>query len=190
MSGAISKPVTVKIRKGFDEDHVNAVEMAKYLEDAGAAAIAVHGRTREQYYSGKADWEIIAKVKEAVSIPVIGNGDIDGPLAAEKMIKETGVDGIMVGRASQGNPWIFSEIRHYLETGELAERPSIDEIKSMIHEHSELMLKVKGEYIGIREMRRHVSWYTAGMHGSAALRKRVCAVESFDELYALLEELK
>lgn len=190
VSGAISKPVTVKIRKGFDEDHVNAVEMAKYLEDAGAAAIAVHGRTREQYYSGKADWEIIAKVKEAVSIPVIGNGDIDGPLAAEKMIKETGVDGIMVGRASQGNPWIFSEIRHYLETGELAERPSIDEIKSMIHEHSELMLKVKGEYIGIREMRRHVSWYTAGMHGSAALRKRVCAVESFDELYALLEELK
>ncbi len=190
VSGAISKPVTVKIRKGFDEDHVNAVEMAKYLEDAGASAIAVHGRTREQYYSGKADWEIIAKVKEAVSIPVIGNGDIDGPLAAEKMIKETGVDGIMVGRASQGNPWIFSEIRHYLETGVLAERPSIDEIKRMIHEHSELMLKVKGEYIGIREMRRHVSWYTAGMHGSAALRKRVCAVESFDELYALLEELK
>ncbi len=190
VSGAISKPVTVKIRKGFDEEHVNAVEMAKYLEDAGAAAIAVHGRTREQYYSGKADWEIIAKVKEAVSIPVIGNGDIDGPLAAEKMIKETGVDGIMVGRASQGNPWIFSEIRHYLETGELAERPSIDEIKRMIHEHSKLMLKVKGEYIGIREMRRHVSWYTAGMHGSAALRKRVCAVESFDELYALLEELK
>jgi nifR3 family TIM-barrel protein len=190
VSGAISKPVTVKIRKGFDEDHVNAVEMAKYIEDAGAAAIAVHGRTREQYYSGKADWEIIAKVKEAVSIPVIGNGDIDGPLAAEKMIKETGVDGIMVGRASQGNPWIFSEIRHYLETGELAERPSIDEIKKMIYEHSELMLKVKGEYIGIREMRRHVSWYTAGMHGSAALRKRVCAVESFDELYALLEELK
>ena len=190
VSSAITKPVTVKIRKGFDEDHVNAVEMAKYLEDAGAAAIAVHGRTREQYYSGKADWEIIAKVKEAVSIPVIGNGDVDGPLAAEKMIKETGVDGIMVGRASQGNPWIFSEIRHYLETGQLADRPSIDEIKNMIHEHSELMLKVKGEYIGIREMRRHVSWYTAGMHGSAALRKRVCAVESFDELYTLLDELK
>ena len=190
VSSAITKPVTVKIRKGFDEDHVNAVEMAKYLEDAGAAAIAVHGRTREQYYSGKADWEIIAKVKEAVSIPVIGNGDVDGPLAAEKMIKETGVDGIMVGRASQGNPWIFSEIRHYLETGQLADRPSIDEIKSMIHQHSELMLKVKGEYIGIREMRRHVSWYTAGMHGSAALRKRVCAVESFDELYTLLDELK
>ena len=135
---ASEKPVTVKIRKGFDDAHVNAVEIAKILEDCGVAAVAVHGRTREQYYSGKADWEIIRKVKEAVSIPVIGNGDVDSPKAAVEMLEQTGCDGVMIGRAAQGNPWLFREIRHYLETGEELPRPSMDEVKEMILRHARL----------------------------------------------------
>ena len=185
-SKAIQKPVTVKIRKGFDDEHVNAVEMAKYLEDAGAAAITVHGRTRQQYYSGEADWEIIRKVKEAVSIPVIGNGDVTGAESAERLLKETGCDGIMVGRAAQGNPWIFREIVAYLETGEKLQRPTTEEVKAMIRRHDTLKLKCKGEYIGIREMRKHVAWYIAGYPGAARLRKEVCAVECFEELEDLL----
>ena len=185
-SKAIQKPVTVKIRKGFDDEHVNAVEMAKYLEDAGAAAITVHGRTRQQYYSGEADWEIIRKVKEAVSIPVIGNGDVTGAESAERLLKETGCDGIMVGRAAQGNPWIFREIVAYLETGEKLQRPTTEEVKAMIRKHAKLQLKCKGEYIGIREMRKHVAWYIAGYPGAARLRKEVCAVECFEELEDLL----
>ena len=185
-SKAIQKPVTVKIRKGFDDEHVNAVEMAKYLEDAGAAAITVHGRTRQQYYSGEADWEIIRKVKEAVSIPVIGNGDVTGAESAERLMKETGCDGIMVGRAAQGNPWIFREIVAYLETGEKLQRPTTEEVKAMIRKHAKLQLKCKGEYIGIREMRKHVAWYIAGYPGAARLRKEVCAVEHFEELENLL----
>ena len=185
-SKAIQKPVTVKIRKGFDDEHVKAVEMAKYLEDAGAAAITVHGRTRQQYYSGEADWEIIRKVKEAVSIPVIGNGDVTGAESAERLLKETGCDGIMVGRAAQGNPWIFREIVAYLETGEKLQRPTTEEVKAMIRKHAKLQLKCKGEYIGIREMRKHVAWYIAGYPGAARLRKEVCAVECFEELEDLL----
>ena len=188
-SKAIQKPVTVKIRKGFDDEHVNAVEMAKYLEDAGAAAITVHGRTRQQYYSGEADWEIIRKVKEAVSIPVIGNGDVTGAESAERLLKETGCDGIMVGRAAQGNPWIFREIVAYLETGEKLQRPTTEEVKAMIRRHAKLQLKCKGEYIGIREMRKHVAWYIAGYPGAARLRKEVCAVEHFDELEDLLTRI-
>lgn len=183
---AIKKPVTVKIRKGFDDNHVNAVEMAKYLEEAGAAAIAVHGRTREQYYAGCADWEIIARVKEAVTIPVIGNGDITGPLAAERMMKETGCDGIMIGRAAQGNPWIFSRIKKYLENGVLEESPAPEEIRRVILQHAALMRECKGDYTGIREMRKHVAWYISGYPGAAGMRKRVCEMESFEELENLV----
>ena len=186
VSGAIQKPVTVKIRKGFDEEHVNAVEIAKIAEQCGAAAVAVHGRTREQYYSGKADWDIIRQVKEAVSIPVIGNGDVTGPESAKKMIEETGVDGIMIGRAARGNPWIFGQIRDYLKTGVLPKKPTPEEVRDMMLRHAKMQLECKGEYTGIREMRKHVAWYTAGYPNSARLRAKINEVESFEELAELL----
>ena len=184
---AIEKPVTVKIRKGFDEDHVNAVEIAKIIEDCGAAAVAVHGRTREQHYSGTADWDIIRQVKEAVSIPVIGNGDVTGPESAKKMIDETGVDGIMIGRAARGNPWIFNQIKEYLETGVIPEKPSYDEVREMMLRHARMQLECKGEYTGIREMRKHVAWYTAGYPHSAKLRAKMNEVESYEQLRACIE---
>ena len=184
---AIEKPVTVKIRKGFDEEHVNAVEIAKIIEDCGAAAVAVHGRTREQYYSGTADWDIIRQVKEAVSIPVIGNGDVTGPESAKKMIDETGVDGIMIGRAARGNPWIFNQIKEYLETGVIPEKPSYDEVREMMLRHARMQLECKGEYTGIREMRKHVAWYTAGYPHSAKLRAKMNEVESYEQLRACIE---
>lgn len=179
---AIKKPVTVKIRKGFDDDHINAVEIAKIIEASGAAAIAVHGRTREQYYAGKADWDIIRQVKEAVKIPVIGNGDVTDAVSAKRLLEETGCDGIMVGRASRGNPWIFREITQYLDTGILPERPSMEEVRNTILRHAALQLEFKGEYTGIREMRKHVAWYTAGYPHSAKLRRMVNEMESFAEL--------
>ena len=184
---AIEKPVTVKIRKGFDEEHVNAVEIAKIIEDCGAAAVAVHGRTREQYYSGKADWDIIRQVKEAVSIPVIGNGDVTGPESAKKLMEETGVDGIMIGRAARGNPWIFKQINEYLKTGVIPPKPSLEEVREMMLKHARMQLECKGEFTGIREMRKHVAWYTAGYPNSAKLRAKVNEIESYEELTELLK---
>ena len=169
---AIEKPVTVKIRKGFDEQHVNTVEIAKIIEEAGAAAIAVHGRTREQYYSGKADWEIISKVKDAVSIR-----------------EQTGCDGVMIARGAQGNPWIFSELTAYEQTGTLPPRPSLGEIKKTMLRHAALQLEYKGEYLGIREMRKHVAWYVKGLHGAARLRDAINKVETYEELENTLTSL-
>ena len=186
---AIDKPVTVKIRKGFDDDHVNAVEIAKIIEEAGAAAVAVHGRTREQYYSGKADWNIIRQVKEAVSIPVIGNGDVTSPQKADELVRQTGCDGVMIARGAQGNPWIFSELTQWEETGELPLRPDKDEIRKMMLRHARLQLEYKGEFSGIREMRKHVAWYTKGLKGASRLREQINRVESYEELETLLRTL-
>lgn len=185
---AIKKPVTIKIRKGFDESHVNAVEIARIAEEAGAAAVAVHGRTREQYYSGRADWDIIRRVKEAVSIPVIGNGDVIDGESALRMRKETGCDGVMIGRGAQGNPWIFSALREYERTGIMPRRPKPEEIRDMMLRHAKLQMKYKGDYPGIREMRKHVAWYTKGIKGAAKLRDEINRVESFEELENLLYE--
>ena len=181
-----NKPVTAKFRKGFDDDNINAVEFAKWLEDAGVDAIAVHGRTRKQMYEGKADWGIIRQVKEAVSIPVIGNGDVTSGESAIRMRKETGCDGVMIGRGSQGNPWIFAELQEYEKTGVMPERPSAAVIRDTMLRHARLQIDFKGEYLGIREMRKHVAWYTKGMKGSAKLRDAINLVESYEELEELL----
>ena len=184
---AIKKPVTVKIRKGFDDEHINAVEIARIAESAGAAAVAVHGRTREQYYSGKADWDIIRQVKEAVKIPVIGNGDVTSPEAARQLMETTGCDGIMIGRGAQGNPWIFRQILHWMETGEEEPKPDLEEVKAMILRHAKMLVEYKGAYTGIREMRKHVAWYTAGYPNSAKLRARVNEIESLEALEHLIQ---
>ena len=189
VSRAVKKPVTVKMRIGFEGADVDPVETAKIMEDAGAAAIAVHGRTRQQYYSGKADWDTIRKIKEAVSVPVIGNGDVDSPKKAEAMLKETGCDGVMIGRAVRGNPWIFREMNYYFETGELLPRPSVEELKEMILRHARRQIEKKGEYTGIREMRKHVAWYTAGMRHSAGIRRESNLISGYEELKALLDRL-
>lgn len=186
---AVNKPVTVKIRKGFDETHANAVEIAKIAESCGVAAVAVHGRTREQYYSGKADWEMIARVKEAVSIPVIGNGDVDSPRAAKALLEQTGCDGVMIGRAAQGNPWIFREVVSYLETGVIPAPPTNAEKRELILRHAALQLQYKGEYTGVREMRKHLSWYTVGMPNSARFRQAINSMESMDELVESVETI-
>ena len=186
---AIQKPVTVKIRKGFDDEHVNAVEIAKIIEEAGASAVAVHGRTREQYYSGKADWDIIRQVKEAVHIPVIGNGDVTSGEKAVAMQEQTGCDGVMIARGAQGNPWIFSELTAYEKTGEMPKRPDVDEIRQMMLRHARLQLQYKGDYTGIREMRKHVAWYTKGLHNAARLRDDINSVESYEELEKILTVL-
>lgn len=186
---AIEKPVTVKIRKGFDDDHVNAVEIAKIIEEAGAAAVAVHGRTREQYYSGKADWDIIRRVKEAVSIPVIGNGDVNSGEKAIAMREQTGCDGIMIARGAQGNPWIFSELLEYERSGALPSRPPVEEIKKTILRHARLQLEFKGDFIGMREMRKHVAWYTKGIHGAAKFREAINKVDTYEELENILTSL-
>lgn len=186
---AIKKPVTVKIRKGFDEEHVNAVELAHIAQESGAAAVAVHGRTREQFYSGKADWDIIRQVKEAVSIPVIGNGDL---LTAEDVIameKQTGCDGFMIARGAEGNPWIFKHILHYFKTGEYLPKPDFAEMTEMLLRHARMQLEFKGEYTGIREIRKHAAWYTAGYKNSSKLRGRINEVENYEQLEALFREV-
>lgn len=188
VSGAIQKPVTVKIRKGFNDESVNAVEIAKIIEASGGAAVAVHGRTREQYYSGKADWDIIRQVKEAVSIPVIANGDVTCGRDAIDIQKQTNCDGIMIGRGAQGNPWIFSELLYYEKHGEMPERPDVHEVKKTMLRHAKLQMQYKGDYLGIREMRKHIAWYTTGMKNSAKLRDDINRVESFEELETLLDE--
>lgn len=187
MVKAVKKPVTVKFRKGFNDLSVNAVEFAKMAESCGAAAVAVHGRTREQYYSGKADWDIIRQVKEAVRIPVIGNGDIFKPEDAGRMLKETGCDGIMVGRGAKGNPWLFGRINHYLDTGEVLPGPSMAEIKAMILRHGRMLVRFKGEGVAMREMRGHMAWYTKGMPHSATLRNEINQVETLEGFVELLD---
>lgn len=190
ISHAIKKPVTAKIRIGFEGYDVDSVEIAKIIEDAGGAAVAVHGRTRQQYYAGEANWEVIGRIKDAVSIPVIGNGDVDSPLKAEKMMKDTGCDGIMIGRAVRGNPWIFREMNHYFETGELLEKPDPKEIREMILRHARWQIELKGEFTGIREMRKHVAWYTSGMRHSAGLRRESNTIENYESLERLLSKLE
>lgn len=185
---AIQKPVTVKIRKGFNDESVNAVEIARIIEDAGGAAVAVHGRTREQYYSGEADWDIIRQVKEAVHIPVIGNGDVTSGKRAIAMMEQTGCDGVMIGRGAQGNPWIFRELLEYERTGQIPKRPSKEQIRKTMLRHARLQIAFKGDYLGIREMRKHVAWYTKGLEGSARLRDDINKVESYEELEELLKE--
>lgn len=187
VSSGYSKPVTVKIRKGFHEDSINAVEVAKIAEDNGAAAIAVHARTREQFYSGKADWEVIRQVKEAVSVPVIGSGDVFTPQDAKAMIEQTGCDAIMMARGTRGNPWLFAQIKAYLQSGILLPKPDFDEVRNMILRHAGMLVDYKGEIIAIREMRKHVAWYTTGFPGSAKLRNHVNEIESLEDLENMLK---
>lgn len=184
----VKKPVTVKFRKGFHDEMINAVEIAKIAESCGVAAVAVHGRTREQYYSGKADWDIIRQVKEAVRIPVIGNGDIFTPQDAKRMLEETGCDGLMIARGARGNPWLFSRTDHYLNTGELLPEPNGEEIARMILRHAQMQVEMKGEENGMKEMRKHIAWYTAGLPHSASIRRACNLLETLEELEQMLEE--
>ena len=187
---AIKKPLTVKRRKGFDDAHVNAVELAHIAQESGAAAVAVHGRTREQYYAGHADWDIIRQVKEAVSIPVIGNGDIRTPEDVAAMAEQTGCDGYMIARGAEGNPWIFRQILHYFDTGEHLARPDFSEVTEMLLRHAKMQIDCKGDYTGIREIRKHAAWYTAGYRNSSKLRGRINEVENYEQLEALFREVE
>ena len=189
MVRVLSKPVTVKFRKGFDDRHVNAVEFAKMAEQSGVSAITIHGRTRSQMYAGNADWDIIRAVKEAVSIPVFGNGDIFTPEDAKRMMDETGVDGVAIARGAKGNPWLIRRSIHYLETGELLPEPELSEKKEMMIRHAELMVEYKGERIAIQEMRKHLAWYTAGIPGSAKLRSKMNSLNTLEELKAFVESI-
>ena len=182
MVKAVNKPVTVKIRKGFKDGELQATEIAKIAESCGVSAIAVHGRTREQYYSGKADWDVIKDVKKAVKIPVIGNGDIFSAEDAKAMKEYTGCDGLMVARGARGNPWIFREIKEYLENGNVIDKPTINDIREMIIRHAKMLVDYKGEYTGIREMRKHIAWYTAGLPHSAELRRMCNQIETMENL--------
>ena len=185
-ASAVSKPVTIKIRKGFDDEHINAVEMAHIAQESGAAAVAVHGRTREQYYSGIADWDIIRRVKESVSIPVIGNGDLYTAQDVIRMQEETGCDGFMIARGAQGNPWIFSQILHSLKTGAKAAKPTARETAEMVLRHARMQLEFKGSYTGIREMRKHAAWYTSGYKYASSIRREMNEVETYEQLEELM----
>lgn len=189
VSKAMKKPVTVKIRKGFTESTVNAPEIARIAQESGAAAVAVHGRTREQYYSGSADWDIIRQVKEAVSIPVIGNGDVKTPEDVLRMQQETGCDAVMIARAVQGNPWFFAQAKEYLAAGRIPERPSAAETAKLILRHAQMETEYKGEYTAMREMRKHVAWYTAGYPHSAKLRQAVNEIETMEDLKNLISRI-
>lgn len=183
---AIKKPLTVKIRKGFTQDQVNAVEIAHIAQESGAQAVAVHGRTKTQYYSGEADWDIIRQVKEKLSIPVIGNGDVTSPEKALALKQQTGCDGIMIGRGVQGNPWLISQTVHYLEHGELLPKPDVHEVVEMILRHARMQMDYKGEYLAIREMRKHTAWYMSGYPNSSKLRGEVNSVEFYAQLAEML----
>ncbi|WP_411844468.1 tRNA dihydrouridine synthase DusB [Salinicoccus sp. HZC-1] len=183
----VSKPVTVKMRIGWDSEHIYAVENAKMAEKAGAAAISMHGRTREQMYEGTADWDIIRQVKEAVNIPVIGNGDVASPELAEKMLEETGVDAVMIGREALGNPWMIYRTVHYLETGELAGEPEMEEKMEVLKLHMDRLIHLKGEKVAVMEMRKHASWYLKGIKGNGKMRKLINQSETRDELAGIID---
>ncbi len=185
-----SLPITIKIRAGFNEENINAVEVAQIAQKAGVSAIAVHGRTREQYYHGKADWNIIKEVKNSVNVKVIGNGDVASAEDVIRIKEETGCDSVMIGRAAKGNPWIFADIKEYLKTGKHLKRPEINEVCDMMLRHARLMIEYKGEFTGIHEMRKHVAWYTQGMPNSAKLRASINSIETYEEMEELINKLK
>ncbi len=182
------KPVTLKIRKGWDDNSINAVEIAKIAEASGISALAIHGRTREQYYSGKADWNIIAEIKNNIGIPVIGNGDVFSVEDARNMLDKTNCDAIMIGRGAQGNPWIFKRINHYMQTGEILPEPALEEKINTAIKHLDLAVKEHGEYIAVREMRKHIAWYLKGLRNSARIRDEINKIESHQEVVNRLNE--
>ena len=182
------KPVTLKIRKGWDDNSVNALEIAKIAEECGISALAIHGRTREQFYSGKADWDIIAEIKQSINIPVIGNGDVFDVQDAVNMLEKTKCDAIMIGRGSQGNPWIFNRINHYMKTGEVLPEPTLEEKISTAIKHMNLAVAEHGEYVAVREMRKHIGWYLKGLKNSAKYRDQINKITDYKEVISMLEE--
>ena len=190
LRGAVSCPVTVKMRIGFDDKHINIMEMAKLAEEAGMDAIAIHGRTREQFYRDHANWEIIGEVKKTLNIPVIANGDVRNVKDLQKIMEVTGCDGVMVGRAAQGNPWIFRQLTEYLKTGAVLPGPTMDERKEIVMHHLDMLLEFKGDYIGPREMRKHATWYTHGIPGSAELRRQFNQAEKREDFLRILDTMK